>query len=682
MNLLYSLTWPKELPLKKASSVLLFILCAGTISAQQNLIDSLTRIVSLQRHDTVEFHALLGLTNEYLRKDIQQAKKFALRVVSLADTPQEARWLSGAYNYLITCYQQSGGLDSAHYFIQTSEKLVQQHPENARMKYNYNQAVSLFYKNIGDYKKALPYMLENLNDWKKEDENKAGQLLNLGNLYINLGEFKKAADSHLQSLRLFEKIGSKRGQSFCLNSLGNDYMDLKQYAVAEKYILQSEKLKEELGDKRGVLNSWMGLGIVYQQTNKAELSMLYFNKALTQARELKLVLEEARALFNMGSLLKQEKKNDEAIQKFSEALPLARQLGDSSLVLRIKTYQIALQTDAQTEIKKEQTLLQNIKISAEAGALDNTAEAHFMLAEWYASRKQFDKAYENYKQGQRLTDSIQGNQVILQLKKLEEEYNTEKKEKEIALLKKDQELQTLALSRERTNVILIAIALFSVIIIGVLLINRYRIMNRARRMLELEQMRNHIARDLHDDIGSTLSSINIMSQLALRENGHAGNHLNKIASHSASMMEKMSDIVWSINPKNDSLEQVVTKMKEFSAEILEPKNIDYAFHIEETIYSMKLNAEKRKNIFLIFKEAVNNAAKYSEGTKVTISLSVKNQQLYLMVRDNGKGFNPGLGTTGNGLKNMEDRAVAMQGKLIRTSEPATGTNIQLEIPIT
>ncbi|MEQ1588661.1 MAG: ATP-binding protein, partial [Cyclobacteriaceae bacterium] len=178
------------------------------------------------------------------------------------------------------------------------------------------------------------------------------------------------------------------------------------------------------------------------------------------------------------------------------------------------------------------------------------------------------------------------------------------------------------------------------------------------------------------------SSINIMSQLAMQANGNTGAHLKKIANHSASMMEKMSDIVWSINPKNDSLEQVVIKMKEFAAEILEPKNLDYTFHIEETIYSLKLDAEKRKNIFLIFKEAVNNAAKYSEGNKLKVSLSVQKQQLSLSVSDNGKGFNLALGTTGNGLKNMEDRAAAMRGRMTRISEPGKGTEIQLELPLT
>jgi two-component system sensor histidine kinase UhpB len=86
------------------------------------------------------------------------------------------------------------------------------------------------------------------------------------------------------------------------------------------------------------------------------------------------------------------------------------------------------------------------------------------------------------------------------------------------------------------------------------------------------------------------------------------------------MMENMSDIVWSINPKNDLAEQMVFKMKEFAAEILEPAGINYSFQVADSVDTLKLDSEKRKNLFLIFKEAINNAAKYSDGTQVTINL--------------------------------------------------------------
>ncbi len=662
--------------------LLLSILLAPHICfGQTKVIDSLQQFIEKHSRDTNEIKALHRLGVEFMRKDINKAKSYLYQEVALAKSLTTNFGLSSGYSGLVGVHQITGLLDSAQHYLDLM-KILAQDVTNKKAVTNYFSTAGLFYKNQGKFKEALPYLLEGLRLSKNGDKTDfAGQLLNVGNAYSNLKDLKNAADYHLKALTLFEEVKNKRGQSFCLNSLGNDYLDLEQYTAAEKYFLQSEKLKEELGDNRGVLTSWMNLGIVYQQTNKADLSMLYFNKALVRARELKLSIEELRLLFNIGSLLKQTKKNEEATKNFSEALVLARQAGDSAFVSRIKTYLVALQNDVQKEKREESILLQNIKISLETGSLDITAEGYFGLAKWHASRKQFEKAYENLKQAQQLTDSIRGNQVILQLKKLEEEYNAVKKEKEIALLKKDQELKTLALSRQKVLITSIAIAFISVVVIAILLINRYRVMNRSKRLLEIEKVRNNIARDLHDDMGSALSSINILSQVALVEkNGNTQSYLQRIGDQSARMMEDMGDMVWSINPRNDSMSQVLIRMREFASEIFELKNIEYQF-TDNGMEHFTLNAEQRKNLFLIYKETINNAAKYSQADKIEINLHQQDHSLIMSIKDNGQGFDEQTIKAGNGLRNLRERAKEINGTLELRSAIGNGTEVHLKVPI-
>src|SRR5690606_31679252 len=113
-----------------------------------------------------------------------------------------------------------------------------------------------------------------------------------------------------------------------------------------------------------------------------------------------------------------------------------------------------------------------------------------------------------------------------------------------------------------------------------------------------------------------------------------------IADQSASIMERMSDIVWSINPVNDSLSAVSAKMKEFTAEILDPKNIQYVFTGIDEIADTTLSIEAKRNIYLTYKEILNNAAKYSGATLVTINIGLKEESLVLNVSDNGCGFDP------------------------------------------
>jgi two-component system sensor histidine kinase UhpB len=649
---------------------------------QTKTIDSLERMLALQPHDTTELRILNKLAFEYSRKDLMKMKQMANRILRTAHEPAHVNFRSAAFSYLISYHYRTGALDSAQYYLSLSEKVALDNPANLDVNHNFNQAAGLFYKDIGDLKKALPYMVRNLELRKTEDENRAGQLLNLGNLYIRMGNYKDAVDYHLQALKLFEKLGNKRGQSFAQQSLANDFLYMKQYGQARQYYERSYALKKELNDSRGLINALGGLADVNKEAGNLEAAEKQYKEVQQLARNLKLPLEVSRLGYQTGLLYKKMSRFVDARTQLEEALQLARSATDSVLMAKIQSELIGIDLLERKNSEDELSLQQSLNTAIRSGDRMQQSIEYARLSEYYAQRKQFDKAFELLTRHEQLDDSLKGNALILQMKELEEQYENEKKEREIELLKKEQEVQALTLSRQRANITIISITLISVIVFGVLLINRYRILNHTRRQVEIEKVRNNIARDLHDDIGSTLSSINIMSQVAINENGNAVAQLQKISGHASRMMESMSDIVWSINPKNDSLEQVVAKMKEFTAEILEPKEIAYDFQVAPEILGMKLDVEKRKNIFLIFKEAINNAAKYSEGKTVHVTLTRGGNLFHLKVGDDGKGFSHnGIGT-GNGLRNMAARAQAIGGMLEKESIPGAGTTIALQVPIT
>lgn len=208
---------------------------------------------------------------------------------------------------------------------------------------------------------------------------------------------------------------------------------------------------------------------------------------------------------------------------------------------------------------------------------------------------------------------------------------------------------------------------------------------RISKYLTEERLRTKIARDLHDEMGSTLTSINILSKVAMtkeRNREDIQEYLQKIKKHSSSMMESMSDIIWAINPSNDSLEKLLIRMKELAAELLEPAGIMYYFDASMITNESLLNLEQRKDLYLIFKEAINNAVKYSQATEVTVLLHYKEGELLLRITDNGKGFKTSAQTPGNGLKNMNSRAIAMGADLSIESIPGVGTSIVLRKQIT
>jgi signal transduction histidine kinase len=190
-----------------------------------------------------------------------------------------------------------------------------------------------------------------------------------------------------------------------------------------------------------------------------------------------------------------------------------------------------------------------------------------------------------------------------------------------------------------------------------------------------------------------LGSISIYSEVAKKrseKNEATAEVLSKIGFASRELIDKMSDIVWSLNPNNDNFEQLQNRMLAFAAMILTPRNIQYDFISDEELKRIQLTSERSKNIFLIFKEALYNTAKYSECEKVSIALKKQDNDLAMTIKDDGKGFDVsnrasnGNGNTaeyvgGNGINNMEARANEMKARLCILSNKKEGTTVQLTL---
>lgn len=208
---------------------------------------------------------------------------------------------------------------------------------------------------------------------------------------------------------------------------------------------------------------------------------------------------------------------------------------------------------------------------------------------------------------------------------------------------------------------------------------------RVNRLLAVEKIRTRVARDLHDDMGSTLSTINILSAMAKSKMSSdpvkTAGYISKISDNSQRMMEAMDDIVWSIKPSNDSMQRVTARMREFATSVLEAKDITLHFSVAEDVFDVKLNMEARRDFFLIFKEALNNAAKYSKATEVWVNISMQNGQLSFTIKDNGIGFEIAKADSGNGLGNMQKRADGVNGKLRIRSTAGEGTEVKLTVPV-
>ena len=199
--------------------------------------------------------------------------------------------------------------------------------------------------------------------------------------------------------------------------------------------------------------------------------------------------------------------------------------------------------------------------------------------------------------------------------------------------------------------------------------------------LKMQQIRNEISINLHDEIGSTLTSINILSNISQqamdKEPLQAKEMIQKIALQSKTIQQNMSDIVWSIRPENEKIENLIIRMREYCGQTLEPLQIKYSINADENIINKILSMDMRKELLLIFKESINNIVKHSGANKVNVDFTKNEKALIFSINDNGtwKGENSGTGT-----KSLKQRAAAISAELnISISE--NGTTVTTIVPI-
>lgn len=223
------------------------------------------------------------------------------------------------------------------------------------------------------------------------------------------------------------------------------------------------------------------------------------------------------------------------------------------------------------------------------------------------------------------------------------------------------------------------IGLFALTIAGVAYwFYRYRLM----QAIKMERLRTRIATDLHDDIGATLSSISMYSEAVKNQVKEKlpqlESVLEKMGENSRNMVSSMNDIVWAVNPGNDQGEKIFERMEAYARDACAIKDIKLHFNSDPEWNQHSFALEYRKNIYLVFKEALNNALKYSEGNNIWVMVDRKGSHLHLLIRDDGKGFDVANGYKGNGLKNMQARANEIAGVVKVTSVMKEGTTVFLD----
>jgi signal transduction histidine kinase len=564
--------------------------------------------------------------------------------------------------------------------------------------------IGVVYRQLGNYSEALKYHLVSLKI-REEEKNKEGSAyvyLYIGNVYSDLGNYHEALKNHFTAFKLFEEAKSrparlanayadiaavyarqenfpealknyqaslekydsksKPGMIDCYIGMGKIYIRLKNVPEAKEYLTRALSLSIEIGSKERIRNAYDGLckldsaiGNYQQWLTDYKLYTHYKDSILNETSSIQIV--------ELKEQYESEKKDKQILQLSNEKQKLETEKQLTALLIKSKGDSLNL-----VQSEGEKLRLENEK--QEAINLYNQQEIALLANEKRLQQLQIEKNKADLIVQQALTEKKESDLVA-------QKAETDKKQEQLIVMGKEKLIQDLQLKKQRQakNYFIASLAL--VLILAFLLYHNYH----NRQKLKLLTLRNKIASDLHDDVGSTLSSISIFSQMALDESKEVKPMLQTISESSRKMLDAMADIVWTINPENDQFDKIISRMKSFAYELLGAKNIDFEFLADDEVAKINLPMEVRKNLYLIFKEATNNMVKYAQANKAMFAIKGEKNNLTMMIKDNGKGFDVMRETGGNGLKNMRKRASEMGADLLIDSHPGNGTLIQLKVAV-
>lgn len=665
------------------STLLLVLSCF--VLAQSSKEDSLLAVLKTSTKEAVTFRVYKQLGD--LNSDTRTAPAiyYYRKATSFPFRTEYSSDFVACLQSLGTLYQTLGRYDSSILLFQQAITLAQQFHVPKEIGRAYQGLGTSFWR-LARFDTAHYYFNQMLlQALEQKDINLQGDALNnLGNMLADEGKYAEASEKYIASVNCFEKIKNEDSMGRVLGNLGNVQNIIGQYDKALDYTARSLAIADKLGNQRNSAFCHQLRGRIYRKLKDREKALAEYQQALKIYVQTKENLRQSETLNSIGNIYFEQEKFEEAKVKYEQAYRIARKINHLSIL----AFSYSSLGQVWYKLKNPMLAMRYLDSSIVMGRLIKNRylvlDAYDMKSQIYADQNNFKEAWLLQQKFSSLKDSLNEESNLSTAQELEAKYQNEKKQNEITLLHRDKLLHEAAIRQSRTLDVALGVFVVLALVIGLLIFNRQKMMGHAKRQMEIEKIRNQIARDLHDDMGSTLSSINIFSQLGEKDerNPTLAKYFQRIGEHSSKMMENMADMVWAINPDNDTFQKTVTRMKEFSSEILEPKNISYQFDVEPSLHSISLHSAKRKNLFLIFKEAINNAAKYSEGNFIRIVFERSEDSLVLSILDNGKGFDSAHHQAGNGLGNMKERAAGMGGAINITATPGKGVSIQVRVAIT
>jgi two-component system, NarL family, sensor histidine kinase UhpB len=706
--------------LRSTLLLLTFIYSPDILAKEISIVDSLSTVLKTAREDTSKVKLLNALSWELGKSNnLKSGLEVANQAKELAERISFRKGLSTALNNMGMCFRMMFDASKAIEHFNASIRINEELGNKAGVAQSWYNIGSV-YSEAGkhhDAIKAFKVALEMF--WKLK--NKAGASHVLADLgiayritgqeseallacatsvdiggqiadievivsncntlalhYYNKGNYTEALGKYLTALHLNEVMGYKDRRGDNLTNIGSLYLQMKNYPVAKQYYERALKQFRQTGNQVAIADVLTGYGILCTQMGDTAGAIEKLSSASKIYMETGQLVGISAVSQSIGNIYHGNKLYRKALDQYHIALKTSQQAGDKFGVASASGALGSLYLKIGDSKKGLAYMQEALQYAEQSGDVYILKTLYGNLAHFDSVQQDYKSSLKHYKLHRIYHDSMLGLQKVKEVNEVALRYEFSKAKDSLklnqALALKKQELLT---SKQRTtkNYLMAGLLVFAGF--SFFAYRGYR----TKQQLKLQTLRNKIASDLHDEVGSTLSSISIFSQMAQEQSREVIPLLQTIGESSRKMLDAMADIVWTINPENDQFEKIILRMRSFAFELLGAKQIEFRFVADKDVSELQLSMEARKNLYLIFKEAVNNLVKYSEASKATFSINTEANKLVMLIRDNGKGFDVAKDSLGNGLKNMKKRAIDIGGKLLIDTAPGNGTTIKLELAV-
>ncbi len=589
----------------------------------------------------------------------KQNPKQAISILetALIKSKNDAKLSSFSKNNLGIVYRDLGQFEKAKSL--SEESLI--HPKDSFAIASAYNNIGASNRSLGNYEAALKAYLKALHIYeRKKSLNEIATVNNnIGMVYSYLGVNEKAVAYHLKAIEIFKKENNLKGISEAYNNIAIIYANDGELEKALNYFQYSLVIEEKLKDKKGIAESSNNVGAVYYYMQKIDSALVYFKKSAAIEKSIGNLAGVSSSYNNIAQVLIENQRAAESKSFIDSAYIYAK---ESKTAIDIET------------------------------ALN-------IYSQYYEANNDTKTALKYYKDYSTFKDSILNFDTNAKVAKLEIEYQTERKEKEILSQRAILAEKELDLSKKNYYIFgLVGLAIV-LSLLGFLFYNQQKLKNlqlhkenqlkdaliKIETQSRLQEQRLRISRDLHDNIGAQLTFIissldNLKYGFQLPEK--LGQKLKIISEFTTATIYELRDTIWAMNKNEISLEDLQTRI----SNLIEKANasteiINFQFLKDDKLpMGTKFTSVEGMNIFRIIQEAINNALKYAEAKEIIVQFIKNETNLNINVMDDGKGFEQKSIEFGNGLNNMKKRAHEINAQFEIDSGIGKGTKISVIIP--